>query len=149
MKHQPNHSTALRIVLTIGIFTAGLFGAGNLLFKLTPQSFKQRPTTKPAEKLPYSSIGQYTYKDLQQDLTNNDNTQFSIELNRTKKEKEAQTLVKSLEKKGIKAYYTPVNVGSGVLFRVRQGLYASKKEARKEAQRIQKATSFEGKIVTL
>ena len=56
---------------------------------------------------------------------------------------------KYLEDKGITAYYTPINEGGSVVYRVRQGIYSNTKKAQSELTKITKLTKIEGKIITI
>lgn len=57
---------------------------------------------------------------------------YTIEIKKTTDRSEAEELVKSLQSKGIQAFYTPMLSNNFVIYRVRVGIYGSKAIAQKD-----------------
>jgi cell division septation protein DedD len=63
-------------------------------------------------------------------------TKYTIEFKVLSDRTQAEQLVKQLNAKGIEAFYTPLNRGGQVVFRVRYGIFGTAESAKKERQRL-------------
>ena len=75
--------------------------------------------------------------------------QFTLEVDVLESQREAETLLDSLRKDGVVAYYTPIHVGDRVIYRVRKGIYPSKKLASAAKASIASEHGIEARIVEL
>ena len=67
---------------------------------------------------------------------------YTVEILVTKSKKTAEDTIKKLAKKNIDAFYIPLQNGPEVIYRVRVGLFQSKKQAEKVANNINKKSGL-------
>lgn len=82
-------------------------------------------------------------------VLDNQGNSFVIEFLLTKKRNEAESLVASLQKKGISAYYMPLQREGEIFYRVRSMIFANENMASIEMARIKKLGSWELRTIRL
>lgn len=75
--------------------------------------------------------------------------QYTAEIFVTRHEDKAKEFVISLHQKGINAFYTPLNRGGDVIFRVRSGIYPSQKQAEDYIDTLAKGFAIRAKLATM
>jgi len=88
-----------------------------------------------AERLFYTVIGQ-TPGDSEDKAPETMQVQYTLEISEAPSEREAIKIVWDLKKKGIEAFFTPLNRAGRVVYRVRNGIYGSESEAAEDQQRL-------------
>ncbi|NRA43717.1 MAG: SPOR domain-containing protein [Oligoflexales bacterium] len=75
--------------------------------------------------------------------------QFTLEVDILETQREAELLLDALRKDGVIAYYTPIHIGDKVIYRVRKGVYPSKKLAKAAKASIASKHGIDSKVVEL
>lgn len=74
---------------------------------------------------------------------------YTLEVLMTEDRQQAEDLIETLRDKGIDAYYTPLSRAGHVLYRVRRGIYTSRRDADNAALAFRQAAARDAKVVKL
>lgn len=74
---------------------------------------------------------------------------FTLEVDVSKTQGEAELLLDSLSKDGVVAYYTPLQLGDKIIYRVRKGVYPTKKLAIAARANMASKHGIKSKVVKL
>ena len=100
----------------------------------------------------YKTIGnipdEYEIRTKKKDLKKKQNF-YTLEIRKFHKQNAAEAHLDGLKEKGIEAYYSPLRMGSQVLFRVRKGYFSSKKLASLQQKSLKKKYNIDAKIILL
>ncbi len=137
-------------VLLAAVITIGLkFHSQKSQAKITLDPHQLKPSSKP---LFYNNIGKIPKnfrKPKKSEISILKQRPYTVEFAVTKSKDKADQLLTHLAKKGIHAYYTPVERGGMVYYRVRKGIFVSKKDAQSYAIKMKTASRLKTKIIRL
>ena len=152
-----NIKTLLQLAASFGLFLTILATGITLLNKnleaiknSLSQNKKITPSVPQVPGLYYTMIGNYPeFGREKPDTRTRKRTKYTIEISNFDKQRSAVKFLKTLEKKGIDAFYTPLHNNNRVIYRIRKGIFDSKKEAKRVAQRLKNQLGSEGRIIKL
>ena len=101
----------------------------------------------------YQVIGNIPEFSQKNQIASNANDQFqdkfTLEVDVSPTQGEAELLLDTLRKDGVVAYYTPIQMGDKVVYRVRKGVFANKKLAAAAQSNMASKHGIKSKIVKL
>jgi SPOR domain len=74
---------------------------------------------------------------------------YTIELGVSERKEEAESMVAAMQAQGVDAFYTPLNHGGHVIYRIRRGLYRSREDADQAAIALRQKGQGEAAVVSL
>lgn len=129
----------LAFVIFFGLLTFGLLQISHNL-KRVAASLKlptHSNTLALAKPLFYSAIGDAPAA-TQEPVNLAPLDQYTLELGVAQDQNEAMTKILQLEKMGIRAFYTPLQNGGRVIYRIRKGIYGDLTKAQQDLAYLQK-----------
>lgn len=87
----------------------------------------------------YSVIGRTPAEFVSTQTSAAASAQFTVEIGQAKTQEEASAAIAKLQAGGIEAFYTPLNRGGRVIYRIRNGVYADETLARDQRERLVKS----------
>ena len=134
------------------MFFTSLFATVFFIYKSPVASFRKPSIVKEAPKVSplfYETIGSASYEVNFPAEKLPLPEQYTVELGVATSQNQALQLMNELSGKGVKAYYTPYHDQGRVVYRIRKGVFASRKQAEKELEKLaEKKLSYQ-KIVAL
>ena len=138
-----------KILLAFAIFSSILITLNKFFSKNIISKDKENPLTQSQEQtLFYKTIGQYKSPQKNNQHIKLEN-QYTLEFDIQNSQKEALELIDHLAKKGVTAYYTPLQKNGKVIYRVRKGVFANMKEAKSIAQKMKNKQKISSKVIKL
>ena len=113
---------------------------------------KEKRHTEFLKDFSYSSIGDIPLsasKQSSQPSGNKLEKTFTLEFRVARKKADAKALVEALKSKGIDAFFTPIQKGPEVVFRIRRGIFAAKDLALKASKDLARAQGVKTRVVSL
>ena len=150
--------TGPQVLATLGLFLTVLavsiaFLSQNLEKIKESLGKNQNINKRDSQSVPelyYTMIGSYpSFGSTKNNPEQSKNAKYTVEINHFHKQRDASKMLEKLEKKGFLAFYTPLQNNNRVIYRVRQGVVDTKKEARRIAKELKKKTGLSGKVVKL
>lgn len=149
---------ALRIICTLFVFLLVLSG-GIWVMHHRPLTIQQKPisSTPPSAQqekpkwLFYNSIGDNPPQKLVSDFEQSNPTQrlYTLEVKIVKDLNVAQRTVDQLQKKGVEAYYTPLQNNGQVIYRIRVGAFVNKNSADLKSSALLKNRQIKSKVIRM
>ena len=123
-----------RMIVTFSVFITSLTIAITALI-LSGETSVENLNSKVTNQLStvfYKTIGQAPdLTTLNQGTKKLPQNSFTLEIQVAQKREEAEKIIDRLQAQGIRAYYTPLNRGGQIVYRVRYGIYKTQAEADK------------------
>lgn len=152
MTRPPKINSHTKLALTFGAFLCALCAAVFSLVFYTANSSDQssnqsQAETTDSEPFFYKSIGQT--KPVNQIKQTQLGRRYTLEVKVAKTKVEAEKIIDMLGKMGLKAYYTPLNRGGTIVYRVRSGIYKNKKLAEKASIELRSKKQLANRVIQL
>lgn len=138
--------------LIIGIIVSGSLLAATLSWLVRQNSFDVASSAgsddagEPMQAYFYKEIGT-TVKNQSVEQESPPDAQYTAEIEATTEIQKAQQTVTTLSRKGVDAFYTPLNRNGNVIFRIRSGVFTSEREAKRHAATLREKYAVDSKIV--
>ena len=116
----------------------------------TDMSFDGKKASKITAKTFYKTIGNAPARPLKRAKATNPLTdKYTLEFKVANSRGEAERIIDLLREMGVKAHYTPLSRGGHVVYRIRQGIYSSRKIAQREAIALRAKKDLAARVIKL
>lgn len=158
MLHPPGLMTRLiRMLVAFGVFVAVLCGLLYLAFEVKFQPidfYTKKENNAPAGRNPqtfYRTVGDTRPGAGIAELSkpNTLGRKYTLEIAVEPTREAAEAKVDALIRKGIQAYYTPVQIDGQLFFRVRRGVYENTLRAARAAAELKSQKNIDAKVIQL
>ncbi len=126
----------ITFALFVGALSTGIVG---LIVGINAPAKKPIQTIADEESIAtvfYKTIGQAPSLEKASPQRRPDAATFTLEIKVAERRDEAEKVIDMLKELGIKAYYTPLNRGGKVVYRIRHGIFTSAKKAHKASTHL-------------
>jgi hypothetical protein len=146
----PQISNRARMLLTFGLFVTALsITIVSLVARLDDsKNIKQITLNNTSdESVFYKTIGLAPpLNNLNKPGRDISSSTFTLEIKVAEQKKEAEKIIDMLSGMGVKAYYTPLNRGGKIVYRVRHGIFTSAAKAKKASAKLRRSNQVDSTV---